>query len=503
MKLEIVRPDEKRTGGRRDAAVAFLARPEKKGPPRFESLPEVFREAARAAAPPDAGNDGSLFTLPLGPDAPARRLYVLGTGAGDELSPRKARVLLRSAVKALEKNGEQTALVDFPFTLQRMTPAEARDFVVRSLLVAGYVFPRYKASAREAARLSALALSAGRGVFAATPKELKAASDEASVVAAVSAFVRDLGNTPGSDMVPRTFADAVKAEARKRGVKATVLGKKEIERERMGGLLAVNRGAAEEPRFVILEHRGGRKGEKPVVLVRKAVRFDSGGISLKPADRMGDMKWDMLGAATVCGAVLAAAGLGLPVNVVALATLTENMPSGTAYKPGDIVTFRNGKTAEIDNTDAEGRVILADALDYAKELSPAAIVDFATLTGAALVALGLEASIVFSDHDELVKELVSAGERTDERLWRLPLWDDYKENIRSDWADFKNTGGRNGGAGNRAGFLKGVVAPQKPRAGLGISPHAHFPREHAGYPPGATSIGLAMTLRWLRDRAAR
>lgn len=503
MKLEIVRPDEKRKGGRRDAAVVFLARPEKKGPARFESLPEGFREAVRAAAPPDAGGEGSLFTLPLGPDAPARRLYVLGTGAGDELSPRKARVLLRSTVKALEKNGEKTALVDFPFTLQRMTAAEARDFVVRSLMVAAYAFPRYKASAREASRLSAIDLSAGRGVFAATPKELKAACDEASVVAAASALVRDLGNTPGSDMVPRTFAEAVRAEARKRGVKATVLGKKEIERERMGGLLAVNRGAAEDPRFVILEHRGGRKGEKPVVLVGKGVTFDSGGISLKPADRMGDMKWDMLGAATVCGAVLAAADLGLPVNVVALATLTENMPSGTAYKPGDIVTFRNGKTAEIDNTDAEGRVILADALDYAKELSPAAIVDFATLTGAALVALGLEASIVFSDHDDLVKELVSAGERTDERLWRLPLWDDYRENIRSDWADFKNTGGRNGGSINGAMFLKEFVDPKTPWAHVDIAPNAYFEREHAGYAPGATSIGLAMTLRWLRDRAAR
>lgn len=503
MKLEIVATEGKRKGGARDAAVVFVARPDRKVPARFETVPEAFRDAVRSGAPPDAGNDGSLFTLPLDAEAPARRLYVFGTGAGEEMSPRKARGLLRSVVKALEKNGERTALVDFPFTLQRMTAAEARDFVARNLLVAGYAFPRYKASAREASRLAAVALVEGRGVFAATPKELKAAADEASVVAAMSAFVRDLGNAPSNDMVPRMFADAVKAEAKKRNVKATVLGKKEIERERMGGLLAVNRGAAEEPRFVILEHRGGKKGEKPVVLVGKGVTFDSGGISLKPADRMGDMKWDMLGAATVCGAVLAAAELGLGMNVVALATLTENMPSGTAYKPGDIVTFRNGKTAEIDNTDAEGRVILADALDYAMGLAPSAVVDFATLTGAALVALGLEASIVFSDHDGLVKELVSAGERTDERLWRLPLWDDYKENIRSDWADFKNTGGRNGGSINGAIFLKEFVDPKTPWAHVDIAPNAYFEREHAGYPTGATSIGLAMTLRWLRDRAAR
>ncbi len=504
MKLEIVRPDEKRKGGRRDAAVVFLARPEKKGPARFESLPAGFREAVRAAAPPDAGSDGSLFTLPLGPDAPARRLYVLGTGAGDELSPRKARVLLRSAVKALEKNGERSALVDVPFTLLRMDSAEARDFLARSVLTAGYAFPRFKPSAGGASRLAEVALAGDRGVFVGTtPKERASVRDAAATIAEASAFVRDLGNTPSNHMLPRTFADVVKAAAKARGVKATVLGRKQIEAERMGGLLAVSRGAAEEPRFVILEHRGGRKGAKPVVLVGKGVTFDSGGISLKPGDKMGDMKWDMLGAAVACGSVLAAAELGLPANVVALAPLTENMPSGSAYKPGDIVTFRNGKTAEIDNTDAEGRVVLADALDYATELSPAAIVDFATLTGAAVVALGLEASVLFTDHEELAAELTSAGERTDERLWRLPLWDDYKENIRSDWADFKNTGGRYGGCINGAIFLKEFVDPKTPWAHVDIAPNAYFDREHAGYAPGATGIGLALTLRWLRDRAAR
>jgi leucyl aminopeptidase len=442
--------------------------------------------------------------VPLGTDAPARRLYVLGTGAGEEISPRKARLLLRSAVRALEKNGERSVLVDFPFTLLRMNPSEARDFVSRNLLVALYAFPRYKSAGNGAAKLEEIHVAQGRGPFAgASPKELKHGSAEAAKVAAMAAFVRDLGNTPSNDMVPRMFADAVRAAAKSRGVKTTVLGKKQIEAERMGGLLAVNRGAAEEPRFVILEHRGGKKGEKPVVLVGKGVTFDSGGISIKPSDKMGDMKWDMLGAATVCGAVLAAADLRLPVNVVALAPLTENMPSGTAYKPGDIVRFRNGKTAEIDNTDAEGRVVLADALDYAKGFSPAVIVDFATLTGAAVVALGLEASVLFTDHDDLAKALVSAGERTDERLWRLPLWDDYKENLRSDWADFKNTGGRYGGSINGAIFLKEFVDPKTPWAHVDIAPNAYFEREHAGYATGATAIGLAMTLRWLKDRASK
>ena len=503
MKLEIVAPGEKRKG-RRDAAVVFVARPEKKKPAAFGTVPEGLRALAEAAAPPEAGNDGSLFTIPLGAGAPARRLYVLGTGTGEEMSPRKARGLLRAAVRALEKNGESSALVDFPFTLLRMDAAEAREFVARTVLLASYAFPRFKSGEKAPGSLAEVALDGGRGVFAgSTPRERKDVAAEAATVAATAAFVRDLGNTPSNHMVPRMFADAVKAAARTRGVTATVLGKREIERERMGGLLAVNRGAAEEPRFVILEHRGGRKGEKPVVLVGKGVTFDSGGISIKPADRMGDMKWDMMGAATACGAVLAAAELRLPLNVVALAPLTENLPSGTAYKPGDVVTFRNGKTAEIDNTDAEGRVILADALDYAMGLSPAVVVDYATLTGAAVVALGLEASVLFTDDDALAKALVSAGERTDERLWRLPLWDDYRENIRSDWADFKNTGGRYGGCINGAIFLKEFVDPKTPWAHVDIAPTAYFEREHAGYPPGATAFGLALTLRWLRDRAAR
>ena len=200
--------------------------------------------------------------------------------------------------------------------------------------------------------------------------------------------------------------------------------------------------------------------------------------------------------------ILAAAETKLPANLVALAPLTENLPSGTAYKPGDIVRFRNGKTAEIDNTDAEGRVILADALDYAGRWKPSAIVDYATLTGAALVALGLEAAVILSPDDSLSAGLVSAGERTDERLWRLPVWEEYRDNIRSDWADMKNTGGRWGGTINGAMFLKEFVPEGTSWAHLDIAPTANYDGEHGGYPTGATSFGVALTLRWLRDRLA-
>ena len=485
---------------RPDALVAFCLAG-KDGAPDFGTLPKPLAEAAAAQAPAKIGADGTSCTIPLGGSGPARRLYLFGAGKSADVSPRKARGLLRSTLKTVAKNGETSVEVDFPFRLQRMDPAESRDFLLRCLALADYDFKTYKSEDNEPSSLVSAWFARDRGPWKGVdPRTAAREAAAAATVAAAAELVRELGNTPPCDMTPRLFAERIEAEAKKRKLKITVLDRKAIAAEKMGGLLAVSRGSAEEPRLVALEYRGGKKDDPPVALVGKGVTFDAGGISLKPAEKMGEMKWDMMGAATAVGAVLAAADLKLPVNVVALAPLTENLPSGSAYKPGDVVRFRNGKTAEIDNTDAEGRVILADALDYAKEWKPKAILDYATLTGAALVALGLEAAVVFTADDGLSRELVSAGERTDERLWRLPLWDDYKENIKSDWADFKNTGGRWGGSINGAMFLKEFVDPKTPWAHLDIAPTANYDREFAGYAPGATAFGLALTLRWLKDR---
>lgn len=486
----------RRGGARADAWVAFAVGANPKE--ALATLPAVIRAKAAAAAPAQPAAEGAVFTVPLG-GAPAGRLYVFGGGKAAEISPRKARALLRTVAKTLNRSGERSAILDFPFTLKRMDAAETREFLLRALALADYGYPAYKTKDREKRFLASVAASSSGAFAGGTPAEVR----DAEATARVAAFVRDLGNTPSNDLVPRDFARRVSEEARARGLRAKILDKKAIRRERMGGLLAVNRGAAEEPRVVVLEWKGGKKADPPVAFVGKGVTFDSGGISIKPAEKMGDMKWDMMGAATAMGIVLAAADLKLPVNVVGVAALTENLPSGTAYKPGDIVRFRNGKTAEIDNTDAEGRVILADALDYAAGWKPAAILDFATLTGAALVALGLEAAIVFTDHDDLARALVSAGERTDERIWRLPMWEEYKENIRSDWADMKNTGGRFGGSINGAMFLKEFVDPKTPWAHLDIAATANYDREYAGYPVGATSFGMGLALRWLRDRAGK
>jgi leucyl aminopeptidase len=485
----------RRGGARADALVAFAVGSSPKE--ALAALPAAVRGKAAAAAPAQPAAEGAVFTVPLA-GAPAARLYVFGGGKTLDLSPRKARAMLRTVAKTLNRNGERSAILDFPFSLKRMDAAEAREFLLRAVALSDYTFSVYKTKDREKQTLGSISASPSGAFAGATADEVR----KAEALARVAAFVRDLGNTPSNDLVPRDFARRVSEEARARGLKAKVLDKRAIRREKMGGLLAVNRGSAEEPRVVVLEWKGGKRADPPVAFVGKGVTFDSGGISIKPAEKMGDMKWDMMGAATAMGIVLAAADLKLPVNVVGVAALTENLPSGTAYKPGDIVRFRNGKTAEIDNTDAEGRVILADALDYAAEWKPAAIVDFATLTGAALVALGLEAAILFTDHDDLSRALVSAGERTDERIWRLPMWEEYKENIRSDWADMKNTGGRFGGSINGAMFLKEFVDPKTPWAHLDIAATANYDREFAGYPVGATSFGVGLALRWLRDRAA-
>jgi leucyl aminopeptidase len=486
---------------RPDALVAFCLSG-KDGAPDFGTLPKMLAEEAAKHAPAKIGGDGTSCTIPLGESGPARRLYLFGAGKSAAISPRKARGLLRSTLRTVAKNGETSVEVDFPFRLERMDPAESRDFLLRCLALADYDFKTYKSDNKEPSPLGSGWFARDRGPWKGVdPRTAAREAAGAATVAAAAELVRELGNTPACDMTPGHFAARIEAEAAQRKLKVTVLDREAMVAEKMGGLLAVSRGSAEEPRFVVLEYHGGRKDDPPVALVGKGVTFDAGGISLKPAEKMGEMKWDMMGAATAVGTVLAAADLKLPVNVVALAPLTENLPSGSAYKPGDIVRFRNGKTAEIDNTDAEGRVILADALDYAKEWKPKAIVDYATLTGAALVALGLEAAIVFTADDGLSRELVSAGERTDERLWRLPLWDDYKENIKSDWADFKNTGGRWGGSINGAMFLKEFVDPKTPWAHIDIAPTANYEKEFAGYAPGATAFGLALTLRWLKDRA--
>ena len=316
-------------------------------------------------------------------------------------------------------------------------------------------------------------------------------------IAAGVSLARDLGNLPGNVCTPRRLADEGKAlAARHAKVSFKALDEARMKRLGMGSLLSVARGSREPPRLVVLEYRGAARAQAPIVLVGKGVTFDSGGISIKPSATMDEMKFDMCGAASVIGAMEACAALALPLNVVALAPACENLPDGNASKPGDIVTTMAGKTVEILNTDAEGRLILCDALTYAERYRPDTVIDVATLTGACVIALGSHASGLFSNHQPLADALLAAGEHAGDRAWQMPLWDEYAEQLKSNFADVANIGGREAGAVTAASFLAGFASEQR-WAHLDIAGTAW----RSGRDKGATGRPVGLLCQYLLDRA--
>ncbi|MDQ3699076.1 MAG: leucyl aminopeptidase [Gemmatimonadota bacterium] len=317
-------------------------------------------------------------------------------------------------------------------------------------------------------------------------------------------LARRLAMMPSNLCTPDYLVETARDLASRFGLELTVLGRAEMEREGMGSFLSVAQGSPEDPKLIALEHRkgggGGGEAGKPIVLVGKGICFDTGGISIKPAQGMESMKFDMCGAAGVLGAMQAIAQLELPVNVVGLVGTTTNMPSGTAVKPGDVVRALNGKYIEVINTDAEGRLVLADVLSYARRYDPAAVIDAATLTGACVIALGHTATAVFGTDDALVQEVLAAGKRAGELGWQLPLWDDYKELIKSDVADMKNTGGRPAGSITAAMFLKEFV-DSFPWVHLDIAGTAYSETDLGHIPKGPTGIPVGMFVEFVRGRA--
>ena len=312
---------------------------------------------------------------------------------------------------------------------------------------------------------------------------------------------RRLAMMPGNLCTPDYLADTARAIAARHGMQVTVLGRAEMEREKMGSFLCVAQGTPQEPRLIALEYRKGPADAKPIVLVGKGLCFDSGGISIKPAQGMEAMKFDMCGAAGVLGAMEAIARLGLAINVVGLVGSTTNMPSGTAVNPGDVVQSHLGKFIEVINTDAEGRLVLADVLSYARRYDPAAVVDAATLTGACVVALGHTASGVFGNDEALIQEVLAAGKRSGELGWQLPLFDDYRELMRSDVADIKNSGGRAAGASTAAIFLKEFTGSY-PWVHLDIAGTAYAESDLGYVPKGPTGIPVGMFVEIARGRAS-
>jgi leucyl aminopeptidase len=402
--------------------------------------------------------------------------------------------VLRGAVKQAAEGMRQRNARHARFEF----PAEA-DGIATALLphiaLADYSFDRYREKKRGRVPMRIEVAFSGARISA-------AALREARETARVVAWARDLGNTPANDLGCRELTREVAAVARAEGLAFRALTPAQIRRERMGGVLGVSAGSSRPPGFLILEHRPAR-ARATIVLVGKGITFDSGGISIKTAAGMGEMKFDMMGAATALAITRAARALRIPARIVALAPIAENIPSATSYRPGDILRMRNGKTVEVDNTDAEGRLILADALSYAEKFSPDAIIDYATLTGAVLVALGQECAGLIGNDEALVAGLLAAGEETGERFWRLPLWDEYRDLLKSDYADMKNSGGRYGGTVSAAIFLKEFVPEGVPWAHCDIAGTAHFEKARAGYPAGASGFGVAATIAWLRERFGR
>ena len=320
-------------------------------------------------------------------------------------------------------------------------------------------------------------------------------------------FTKDLQNEPGNVLTPDILAKTIKAKIQKAGIKVTVFDEKEIAKRKMGGLLAVGSGSKNPPRFLKCEYTPSVKSTKKkplhVVLVGKGITFDSGGISIKPASGMGEMKADMSGAAVVAGTLLAASNLNLPIRITGIIPSAENMPSGSSMRPGDIVTTSSGKTIEVDNTDAEGRVILSDALHFASQLKPDVIIDLATLTGACVVALGEFVAGLFTQNDVQADKLYQSGLRTFDRVWRLPLWDDFSMLIKSDVADVKNLGGRWGGAIAAAKFLENWVNPDIPWVHLDIAGPA-FPNSISNYSKTfMTGFGVRLLIDYLEEEVKK
>jgi len=424
-----------------------------------------------------------------------RKTTLIGLGKEDALSIRGVRGALLRVAKIAKAQRDKAIAVLFPYVIPKLDAAATMSVVAGFLAQADYKYDAYITVKKEDKQPHITATIVALPEIDA--KLAKRIEHEVRAVAAGIRTVRDLANGPGNLVTPAFIGNRAQEVAKEAGVKCTVYGKKEIERMKMGGLLAVNRGSDEEPRFIVLEY-APKRAKTHVALVGKGITFDSGGISIKPAERMEEMKFDMCGAAAVIGTIQAAAALELPVKVTGIIASTENLPSGSAYKPGDIITMMSGKTVEIVNTDAEGRMILGDALHYASTLEPDHIIDYATLTGACVVALGSEAAGLFSNNDELAQKLIECGERAGERLWRLPEWDEYKELIRSEWADMKNSGGRWGGAITAAVFLKEYVdCPSW--AHLDIAGTAYAEHETGREQRGATGAGVRVTIELLRS----
>jgi len=484
-----------------DAVACFVAEDAKLFRGSMGALRKIFgRRIDQAAELGDfRGKEGEVLAVPTERKLSSPLLMLVGLGEGKKLSLERYRRAAANAAKkasSLSRRRMAIEVPDLPAGLPGFTPLpeELALAIAEGAVLSLYKFDRYITEKKGRKKpLTEITLFHPTEEGA---RNVRRAVGRARILCGATWLARDLENAPGNEIYPETLAEAARRSADEFGYSATIWDKKRIEREGFGGLLAVNSGSARPPRFVILEYNGGKKDLNTIVLVGKGVTFDAGGISIKPAGGMAEMKMDMSGAAAVIAVLGATARLKLPLHLVGLIPATENMPSGSAMRPGDIITHYGGKTSEVDNTDAEGRLILADALAYAKKYGPSVIIDLATLTGACVVALGSYATGMMGNDEQIMERLKRAGEKTFDRVWQLPLFEEYEKQIKSEVADVKNVGGRWAGAITAALFLKKFVG-ESPWVHLDIAGTAILEEDQPYAPKGGSGAGVRLLIEFL------
>ncbi|MDX1648413.1 MAG: leucyl aminopeptidase [Myxococcota bacterium] len=476
-------------------------------PSRWSALDEALegRVAAVLASGDFRGRRAESLLLYGDPEEGPRRVLLVGLGPEPKADADALREAAAVAVTAaLPREVETLELLAPP--LRQPRPAGAAQALAEGLVLGAYRFDRYQSErGPQPPARATLRVEKGADLRAA-----RRAARDGVVLAESQNLARDLSNEPPNALAPADVAREARRMAKETGLRVRVLEPAELRRRGFGAMMAVAQGSANPPRLIVLEHnapgrgKGTRARRRTVCLVGKGVTFDSGGLSLKPSASMATMKHDMSGAAAVIGAMRAVALLKLPLHVVGVVGAVENMPSGTAYRPDDILKSLSGRTIEVTNTDAEGRLVLADALHFARtEYEPEAMIDLATLTGACVIALGSWSAAVLGNHDRLARLVMEAGEATGERYWQLPLWDAHREFMKSQIADVKQTGGREAGTITAAAFLSHFVG-ETPWAHLDIAPVANTDTPRPGQPRGATGFGVRSLVELLRSlRRAR
>jgi leucyl aminopeptidase len=379
----------------------------------------------------------------------AKRVLLVGLGKQEELGAKQYLKVIRAAAKALPKAVTSVGFYLSEFAVKEMSTYEKVAQIVEVVSDATYQVNALKSEKPEVTALKKIAIY----IEKAEESQAKSALAQGLAIAGGVKMAKDLGNLPGNVCTPTYLGKQAKQLAKDYGYKVDVLDRAQIEKLGMGAFLGVAQGSEEPMRLIVLQHKNGKKDQKPIALVGKGITFDTGGISLKPGSEMDEMKYDMCGAASVLGTFKAIGELNLPINAIGIIPTCDNMPSGKALKPGDIVTSMSGQTIEVLNTDAEGRLVLCDALTYAERFEPSAVIDVATLTGACVIALGHHATAVYSNQDALAAELLEAGKAAHDRAWHMPLWDEYQPQLDSNFADMANIGGRAGGSITAACFL--------------------------------------------------